>query len=202
MTERFLDEPPKVIEGEPLAHFVYRNWLRYNELQQGIIRLDESIRETTTSAILSEIEAIKRMQLPKATLIISSPGGGAYYALAIYDALIDLQKGGVELTARVEGWAASAAAMIVLQAAGKRQARANARFLLHEIKRWVFFAIERTSDLEDEVKEMQALTKQITAIVAKRCGKTIDEIKRLIRHKEVWMSASEGLQWGLIDEIV
>jgi len=186
----------------PQSKLSYSEWLRYQDLANGIIYLDEPIREHTTSRILKEISEIRRRQLPTVTIIISSPGGGAYYALAIYDALRNLAKKGVKIIALVEGWAASAAAMIVLQAADKRTAYPSARFLLHETRRWVFFAVERTSDLKDEVKEMDALSERIISILAKRCKKTKSEVRNLIERKEVWMSASEAKDWALIDKIV
>jgi ATP-dependent protease ClpP protease subunit len=182
--------------------FNYDDWLCWQELKQGIVRLDESVRESSTRRFLREIETIKKRQLPEALIVINSPGGGAYYAFAIYDAIRDLSKAGTRVIARVEGYAASAAAMIVLQAADVRQARPHARFLLHEIRRWVFFAVERTSDLKDEVQEMNALTAQIIKVLSERCGKTASETEAFIERREVWMSSSEALDWNLIDEVL
>jgi ATP-dependent Clp protease protease subunit len=182
--------------------FEYSDWLRAQDLEAGIIHLDESIRESMASRILTEIAYIRRRGLPHLTITISSPGGGAYYALALYDALKVASEAGIRVTACVEGWAASAAAMVVLQAADVRIAQPHARFLLHECRRWVFFSVERTSDLEDELKEIKALEEQILKIMASRCGRTVEEVLKLIRRKEVWFSASEALEWGLIDKVL
>lgn len=195
-------QQPPLTCTKPEARLNYSDWLRYQDLSNGTIMLNESIREYTASRILSEINEIKRRQLPRVTIIISSPGGGAYYAFAIYDALRELSNSGIEVTAIVEGWAASAASMIVLQAADKRLSMASARYLLHETRRWVMFAIERTSDLKDEVQEMDAITERIYEILAKRCGKNRSQIKNKVERKEIWMSASEAKDWGLIDEII
>ena len=186
----------------PIVNMSYRERLRWAELRQGVVRLNSAIVEDTASQFLSELEYFRRKQVPRVMVKICSPGGGAYYALAIYDALRDISASGTKVIALVEGFAASAAAMIVLQAADERICRANARFLLHETRRWVFFAVERTSDLEDEVKEMQALTERIVEIIATRAGKTRDEVQRLIERKEVWMSATEAKEWKLVDRIV
>lgn len=191
----------KALKGLDLS-FGYGDWLCYTELNQGVLRLDEAIREDSCGLLLREMDYIGRRQLPEVNLIINSGGGGAYYAFAIYDGLRNLATKGAKITARVEGFAASAAAMIVLQAADVRQARPHARFLLHEARRWIFWAVERTSDLKDEVKEMEAITEQIINILATRCGKKPSEVEAFIERKEIWMSASEALQWHLIDEIV
>jgi len=180
----------------------YRDWLRYTDLINGVILLDETIREYSASAILSEIRDIKRRKLHEVNVVISSPGGGAYYAFAIYDALRELSEKGIKVKAVVQGWAASAAAMIVLQAADERIAYPSARFLVHECRRWVFFAVERSSDLKDEVKEMDAITERIFEIMSNRCKKTREEIHSLIERKEIWMSANEAKDWGLIDKIL
>lgn len=196
------DENPQPVCREIEKKFSYTEWLRHSDLLQGIIRIDEAIRESSTSRILSEIQYTKQRQIPNLTVIISSPGGGAYYAFAIYDALRNLSESGIKVNAIVEGWAASAAAMIILQAADVRMAYPSARFLLHECRRWIFFAIERTSDIKDEVEEMEAITKQILSMMSRRCGKTEEEIRQRIERKEIWMSASEAKDWGLIDKII
>lgn len=186
----------------PKANLDYNEWLRYQDLLQGIIRLDEPIRDTTVSRLLGELALIERRQLPQLTLIISSPGGGAYNAFALYDRLRELSQKGIKIIAVVDGWAASAAAMIVLQAADERTCYPSARFLLHEARRWIFWAVERTSDLKDEVEEMEKITERILDVLATRCNRTKDEIQRKIERKEIWMSATEAKEWGLIDKII
>jgi ATP-dependent Clp protease protease subunit len=194
-----LNEP--IQELSPTPRLNYPEWLRSLDLGAGVIRIDEAIRESSSSRILAEINQVKRRQLPKVTVVISSPGGGAYYSFAIYDALRELSQAGTSIEAIVTGWAASAAAMIVLQAADIRISRPSARFLLHEARRWVFWAIERTSDLKDEVEEMERITERILEILATRCKKTKDEIRKRMERQEVWMSATEAKDFGLIDEI-
>ncbi len=142
------------------------------------------------------------MGLKRLDLRINSPGGDAYGAMAVYDTLVAMRKEGVSIDATVEGLAASAAAMVLLQAAEHRYARPHARFLLHEVRRWVTFQDERTSDLQDVGREMNALEAMIVGILAERCRKTEEEVKRVIERREAWMSAQEALDFGLIDRIL
>ena len=180
--------------------FSYDDYLKLEELRSGTIRLLTDIDEFSAEGLLTEIAYLARHKYLEITIIMSSPGGDAYHAFAMYDAIRALCKTGTEVTILVEGMAASAAAMIILQAASKRQARPNARLLLHEVRRWVF-AMERKSDVQDEYREMEAVTDQIVQILSERCQKDPTEVKKLIERKEVWMSAQEALAWGLIDSV-
>lgn len=134
------------------------------------------------------------------TVTIVSAGGSAYAAMAMYDDLREMQHKGWYITAKVKGYAASAAAMIVLQAANRRVASENARFLIHEVRQFKF-GLERKSDSIDELREITALTDQICRIIAKRSGKSPEEVHKTFERKEVWFSAAEALEWGLIDEV-
>jgi len=173
------------------------------DLEEGHLRLYDEVNVDSAEDILVFLNEIKRRKIKHITLHISSPGGGAYYALAIYDALKAFSnKEGNKITAIVEGLAASAACMIVLQAADERLSYPNARFLLHEIKRWAMFDIKTKSELEDEVDEMIALSDVIFNILSERCDHTREEIEGLIKRKEFWMSAEEAKEWNLIDRVI
>lgn len=99
------------------------------------------------------------------------------------------------------GIAASAAAMIILQAGDRRTCTPSTRFLLHEPSRWTFYKSETLSNLVDEAQEMKAITNQIAKIMSEKTGHSIEELMNLISRKEVWMSAEEALKWGIIDKI-
>jgi ATP-dependent Clp protease, protease subunit len=180
----------------------YWDHLQYFDEDHGIIRLYNDISELTMASTLQRLDVMEKNKIKKITLKICSPGGGAYYAFAIYDRLVQLVDAGIEIEGVVEGWAASAASMIVLQGCSHRASNARSRFLLHEARRWVMLAVEKTSDLEDEVKEMKALTDVIVQIISQRSGKSADEVRQTVERREVWMSAQEALDWGLIDQVI
>lgn len=177
------------------------DWLRYQNFENNVLRMDDEITQYNLTHYLNALDEYQRREPKEVTIFLDSPGGNAYAAFALYDAIRLLSDSGVFVTIIVEGLAASAAAMIILQAADKRVANKNARFLLHEIRRWVFFSMERQSELEDAIEEMNALAKQITNLIAERCGHKRAEVEKLIKRKEVWMSAKKALDWNLIDEI-
>jgi len=173
------------------------------ELESGVIRIDGEIDEFRTKEVLLLLSEAKRklMKGEVLTIKLNSEGGGVHNSFAIYDALREVSNSGIKVRIIVEGIAASAAAMIILQAGDIRIARPHATFLLHEPKRWVFFHNESTSQLETEVSEMNRITNEIVKILASRCNKSEEEVRETIRLKEKWMSPEEAKDWGLIDKI-
>lgn len=135
------------VSAKPWFNLDFHEWIRYNDLVDNIIRIS-ALDQMNVKNWLMELRQIDRNNRHLSgglglTVYINSPGGGAYHALALYDALRRMSsRWGYKIKCIVEGWAASAAAMIVLQAGDERIAGPNARFLLHEARRWVFLAQE------------------------------------------------------------
>ena len=177
------------------------DYLQFRDIDSGVIIINGDIRQSVVAYTLCQLREIKRRNLPKITMILNSFGGELYSSFALYDALRDLSKSGTEVTILVEGLAASAAAMILLQAADIRASMPSARFLLHEIRR-VAAGTESTSELKDEVTEIDKLSNMIINVLSKRCGKTKKEIKKMFERKDVWLSANEAKDWGLIDRVI
>ena len=178
--------------------------LRYQELSAGIIHLRGEIDDVTVDDFNLEIAVLRDVPewLSRITIRLTSPGGNAYLAFGVYDILRELSNSGREVVVIAEGLAASAAAMIILQGADKRLAYPTTSFLLHEPRRWTMFRDESTSQLEDEAAELNRITNKVIDILASRCNKTEEEVRELIRRREVWMDAKEAKEWGLIDEII
>lgn len=176
--------------------------LEWNELNSGVIRVTDGIDSYVTTDIMRRIDFLIKKGAKKIQFYITSPGGSVYHSMALYDRIAYLPKQGIKTEAYVEGMAASAASMILLQAVQKRYATSSARFLLHEPRRWSFFESQRTSDMKDGTVEMVAITDSVYNILAKRCGKTKTEIAKVIDRKEVWMSSQEAKKFGLIDEVI
>lgn len=176
--------------------------LEYEELDKGIIRIDDSIDGFNTTDYMRRINHVVDSGAKVIRFIINSPGGSVYHALALYDRIAALKDIGVKTEAYVEGMAASAASMVVLQAIQKRYATENSRFLVHEPRRWTFFSRERLSDMQDDTREMVALSDIVCGIMAKRCKMSKQSVEQLIARKETWLSSIEARKLGLIDAIV
>lgn len=174
------------------------------DLQRGIVHLTGEIHEMNTREVAQQIEYAEAMyQVKSFTLTINSNGGSVHDALGLYDFLTGFQDNRpprtVEVKGLVRGQAASSAAMIVLQATKPRVATSNSFFLLHE-PGWEF-GRERLSGMRDTVKELDRLHTVVAEIMAKRSGKSPDAVREDLLYREVWLSAAEAKEWGLIDTV-
>lgn len=172
------------------------------ELDSGVIRIDTAILDYTTTQILRKIEYLRSKGFKKIVFKLTSPGGSIHHAMLIYDTIKSLHKQGIKTEAIVEGVAASAASMIVLQAVQKRSITENSKILLHEPRRWSVMEMETNSEMIDNTKEMNLLAEMVYRIMSSRSKKSKSKIENLIERREVWMDAKQAKKWNLIDAII
>ena len=177
-------------------------WLAYCDFDANILWIGEDITHFECDTWMQQLSEFQRRSPEVLTININSNGGDAYAAFGLYDMIMELRESGVFVKMIARGVAASAAAMILLQAADERLATPNTRFLLHEVHEWAFFSNDSTSELEDRVAEMQILTDKIVKILAEKCNQDEKIVRELIKRKEIWMNAEEAKEWRLIDEIL
>lgn len=175
-------------------------WLELRDLEDGHLWLMGQIDDGDVLSMSRRLNELKRQGVSNATLHITSPGGSVYSAVAMYDTITAAQRDGLSITGIVEGYAASAASMIVLQALSQRTARSGARLLIHEPRR--FGGVQRESDMEDDMAEMKSLSDRILEFMSSRSGRTAEELRKLFKRREVWLSADQALEHGLIDAVV
>lgn len=176
-------------------------YLEYQDLKDGSLWVAGPIDDVLVIWLDRRLNELERLGVRDVTLRIQSPGGSVYSAMALYDILIGARNDGFQFTGLVEGYAASAAAMIVLQAVNERHARPNARLLIHEPRKFSY-GTTRASDMEDEMSELKEVSDKIVDIMSERTGRSPEELNRLFRRRERWLSAAAALDFGLIDRIV
>mgnify|MGYP001586219115 CR=1 FL=1 len=173
--------------------------LRLAQLDRGVIRLATDIDDMSVSEFLAEFAYVSAQPAVEAiTLEIMCPGGECYAAFAAYDVIIASPK---PVMGVVMGYAASSAAMIILQACSPRMSYPSARFLIHEIQE-LSFGTTKLSSAEDNTRELNAVQDAIIEILSHRTGKASETIKALIQRREYWLGAEEALEFGLIDNIL
>ncbi len=191
-----------ILKPIDLSSFSLEEIMHYNELRAGKIHLSDVIGPYTARDVIRDMEyavSITKPSMPELVLFINSPGGGVYDAIALYDFIIELRKT-TSVVGIVRGQAASAASMIVLQATKPRLATPHSRFLLHEPSKWGH-ELESASSVQDSAEELARLHDVILSILAEHSHRDIDVIRGELARREVWMSAAEAKEWGLIDQV-
>lgn len=178
-------------------------YLRKRHLDEGRIFIDGAIGEYTVETFRDEIDEIVRDIDYHIRIEINSPGGSVFDALAIYDIIRLYKERDIIISVTACGLAASAACMVIMQAAseGERVATKNTRLMIHQPKEWSIGRFE-PSDAEDRATELRKVSNQLLGIISERTGKSIEELNKIMERKDIWMSAEEALEFGLIDQII
>jgi ATP-dependent Clp protease, protease subunit len=131
-------------------------------------------------------------------MIINSPGGSVDSGFAIWDQVKLITS---PVTTLITGLAASMGSVLSLCAAPKRRfATPNSRILIHQPR--LGGAIQgQATDLEIQAKEMVKTRAALVGIYVAATGKDEAIIDRAI-DRDMWMSAQEALEFGLLDGIV
>jgi len=131
-------------------------------------------------------------------IVINSPGGSVDSGFAIWDQVKMISS---PVTTLITGLAASMGSVLSLCAAPKRRfATPNARILIHQPR--LGGAIQgQATDLEIQAKEMIKTRSSLVNIYVDATGKDPAVIERAI-DRDMWMSAQEALEFGLLDGIV
>ena len=130
------------------------------------------------------------------SLYVNSPGGSAYAGMSIYDTM-QLVKPDVRTICI--GMGMSAAAMILSGgAAGKRLALPHAKIMIHQGSA----GFRGTpADIQIQAREVLSLTRQMAEIIAQHARQPFDKVMQDI-DRDRFMTPSEAVEYGLIDEIV
>lgn len=135
------------------------------------------------------------------TIYLNSVGGEAWAGIGIIDELISqsIRGGGNhEITIKVRGVAASAAAMI-LQAADHRLVGCNSQLMIHKGSSSIAGTAD---DIADEHAWWQASVDQMVKLFLSRSTAiTRAEFLRKINRKDWWLSAEEAVEIGFADAV-
>ena len=166
-------------------------------LRNRIIFLGSEVNDTIANLIVAQLLYLQQEDPEREIqLYINSPGGSSDAGLAIYDTM-QLINNPVSTTCI--GMAASMGAWLLAGGArGKRTALPNSRILIHQGSS----GFQGTAaDIEVQAREMLRLEARMVELLASDTGQTVERIKRDI-NRDYWMSATEAVEYGLIDSIV
>ena len=141
----------------------------------------------------SFIEEIKQISTENVLLRINSPGGSVIDGLSIHDAIKRMPQ---NVTAQVEGLAASIASIIAL-GADKITMSQNSLFMIHNV--WGG-ETGGSKDMRKAADLMDKMGDRLVNIYVGKTGKDESEIRNWM-DEETWFTADEALEAGFIDSI-
>ena len=186
---------PMVIETTSRGERAYDIYSRL--LKDRIIILGTPINDAVASNLVAQFLFLESEDPEKdINFYINSPGGVVSAGLAIYDTMQYIR---CDVSTTCIGMAASMGAVLLTAgAAGKRSALPNARVMIHQPLGGVQ---GQASDIEIEAREILRIKNNLSSIIGKHSGKTLEEIIR-DSDRNKWMDAEESKDYGLIDKIL
>lgn len=168
-------------------------------LDQGILYIDGSIDREMSNYVNDSLKYLTSKGSPDIEVRINSDGGRVDIGLCIYDQLM-YYKG--KKTGVVIGIAASMGA-IILQACKIRKGTPHARLLIHYIARnnISLAVLKNPKKLKKILSAMERSQSYLEKILLNRTKRTVGEIRDKSLGDEE-MSATEALNFGLIDDII
>jgi ATP-dependent Clp protease protease subunit len=129
-------------------------------------------------------------------MYINSPGGIISSGLAIYDTMQYIRP---KVSTICIGQAASMAALLLAAGEkGKRTALPNSRVMIHQP---MGGAQGQASDIQIQAREILYLRERMNEILHKHTGKSIPQLVE-DTDRNYFMSATEALEYGIIDEVI
>lgn len=186
---------PTVIEQSPLGERAFDIYSRL--LKERIIFLGDEVNEHTANLIVAQLLHLA-YEDPKKDIYfyINSPGGSVSDGMAIYDTMQyikpDVQTIGVGMQASMGAFLLSSGAK------GKRSMLPNARAMIHQPHGGAQGVM---TDMEISLREGLRLKELLAALIAKNTGQKASKVKDDME-RDFWMTASEAVKYGLVDNVV
>ncbi|MDP3706192.1 MAG: ATP-dependent Clp endopeptidase proteolytic subunit ClpP [Legionellaceae bacterium] len=186
---------PMVIEQTSRGERSYDIYSRL--LKERIIFLLGEVEDHMANLVVAQLLFLESENPEKDIFIyINSPGGVVTAGLAIYDTIQFIKP---DVSTLCIGQAASAAALLLCAGAeGKRFCLPNARVMIHQP---LGGYRGQATDIEIHARETLTVREKLNNIMAKHTKKTPEQIMR-DTERDNFMSASQALDYGLIDKIL
>jgi len=130
------------------------------------------------------------------SLYINSPGGSVTAGMAIYDTMQHIRP---QVSTICVGLAASMGAFLLAGGeAGKRLALPHARIMIHQP---LGGAQGQATDIEIMAREILYIKRRLNELLAHHTKQPLERIER-DTDRDFFMSAEEGKEYGLIDQVI
>lgn len=189
---------PYVIEQTSRGERSYDIFSRL--LSDRIVFLGEEVSDTSASLIIAQMLFLEAQDPEKdIQLYINSPGGSVSAGFAIYDTMQYIK---CDVSTICIGLAASFGAFLLAGGTkGKRIALPNAEIMIHQPAIHGNGIQGQATDIKITSDHIQKSKERLNSILAGNTGKSIEEIA-LATERDNYMSATEAMDFGLIDKII
>ena len=186
---------PSVIEQSKNGDKSYDIYSRL--LLERTIVLGSEIDDEVASSIVAQLLFLSNADPEKDIFFyINSPGGVVSSGLAIYDTMQFIDP---DINTICVGQAASMA-FILLSAGteGKRSSLPSSRIMMHQLSAGIY---GNMPDIKVHYKELEKSNDMLIDIMAYHTKKT-PKVIREQSSRDLWMSAQEALEYGVIDNVI
>ena len=189
---------PYVIEQTSRGERSYDIFSRL--LSDRIVFLGVEVSDMSASLIIAQMLFLEAQDPEKdIQLYINSPGGSVSAGFAIYDTMQYIK---CDVSTICIGLAASFGAFLLAGGTkGKRIALPNAEIMIHQPAIHGNGIQGQATDIKITSDHIQKSKERLNSILAENTGKSIEEIA-LATERDNYMSATEAVDFGLIDKII
>lgn len=131
---------------------------------------------------------------PVCHLHLSTNGGEIFSAFAVVDTIRQMKS---KVYTYIDGAVASAGTLISL-AGEKRYMGKYSHLLIHQLSGGMF---GKFNEMEDEIYNCTALMKLLKTFYKEKTKMPMKKLEEILS-KDIWLSADECLQFGIIDQII
>lgn len=169
-------------------------------LSDRIIFLGEEVNATTASLVVAQLLFLEAQDPDKdIQFYINSPGGSITDGMAIYDTMQYIK---CDVSTICVGMAASMASVLLAAGTkGKRFALPNSEILIHQPLIGGGGLSGQTTDIKIHTDHLVATREKLNRILSNCTGQPMETILR-DTERDHYMSAEEGMAYGLIDKVI
>lgn len=166
-------------------------------LDNRIIYVDGSIDDALAKDVIDKLLRLDTLNHDDIVMYINSNGGNVSSGLAIYDTM-NMIKSKVS-TVCIGKCFSMASVLLVNGAKGKRYILPNAEVMIHEVSS---ISVGKVGEMQNNLEHSRDLNHKLFKILAEKSNRTYNQIKNEATGKDLWLSASKALQYGIIDKIL
>lgn len=130
-------------------------------------------------------------------LYINSRGGIVTSLLAMLDGMNLVPNDFVTIC--IGQCASCGAVLLSAGKKGKRYITEHSRVLIHQVSGGMW---GKNSEIQADAKEIDRLNKMLIGILAKNCGKTVEELEQLTLGGDLVLDAKQAVEFGIVDAIL